>query len=137
MVDDSVFQENLETSFNHWCLLRSRFQYPLLDWWEVTIKPGIRKLALERSKEINKFKRGNLNLLYLRQNFLLSSVKKGKLKDLSELTKVQSLIKKWFEDEASRILTQIDMDDISGVEAVRIHHHEIHKKKITQSYILQ
>ena len=29
------------------------------------------------------------------------------------------------------------MDDISGAEAVRIHHHEIYKKKITQSYILQ
>ena len=29
------------------------------------------------------------------------------------------------------------MDDISNAEAVRIHHHEIHKRKITQSYILQ
>ena len=48
VVDDSVFQEDLETSFNHWCLLRSRFQYPLLDWWEVTVKPSVRKLALER-----------------------------------------------------------------------------------------
>ena len=101
------------------------------------MKPRIRKLALERSKEINKSRRGYLNLLYLRQNFLLSSFKKGNLRDLSQLSEVQTLIKKWFEDEASRILTQIDMEDVSGAEAVRIHHHEIHKKKMTQSYILQ
>ena len=34
------------------------------------VKPGIRKIALERSKEINKSRREELNLLLLRHVYL-------------------------------------------------------------------
>ena len=37
----------------------------ILTWWEVLVKPGIKKLALQRSKELNRERRGELNLLFL------------------------------------------------------------------------
>ena len=32
----------------------------VLIWWEKLVKPGIRKLALERSKELKKERRGSV-----------------------------------------------------------------------------
>ena len=39
----------------------------ILSWWEIMVKPGIKKLAIQRSKELNREKRGEQNLLLLRQ----------------------------------------------------------------------
>ena len=38
------------------------FGVPILTWWEVLVKLGIKMLAIERSKEINKERRGHLNV---------------------------------------------------------------------------
>ena len=64
-------------------------------------------------------------------------IKRGDKTHFVELKEVQALINHWFEDEASKVLLHIDMEDVKGDETVRIHHHEIHKKRITQSSILQ
>ena len=48
----------------------SKFGVPVLTWWEVLVKLGIRKLAIARSKEMNKNRRGLLNLLIMRESFL-------------------------------------------------------------------
>ena len=50
---------------------------------------------------------------------------------------VQERIKIWFEEEAAKILIHINMEDITGSEQVRIHHHELHKKRVVKSSILQ
>ena len=38
-----------------------------LKWWDMVVKPGIKKLAIERSKEVAKDRCGALNILFLRQ----------------------------------------------------------------------
>ena len=46
----------------------------ILIWWEKLVKPGIRKLAITRGKEMNRDRRGFLNLLLFRQAYLTSKV---------------------------------------------------------------
>ena len=36
---------------------------PVMTWWEGMVKPGIRKLAITRSKEIKRERRSELNFL--------------------------------------------------------------------------
>ena len=49
----------------------------VMQWWEILVKPGIKKLAIKRSKEINQEKRGEINLLLLQQAYLSRSYKVG------------------------------------------------------------
>ena len=66
-----------------------KFGVPVLTWWEVLVKPGIRKLAIARSKEMNKNRRGLLNLLMMRQSFLSKKVQCGETGSLAALREVQ------------------------------------------------
>ena len=50
---------------------------PILTWWEVLVKPGIKKLAIERTKELNKERKSLLNLLMMRQCYLTKKVQSG------------------------------------------------------------
>ena len=61
------------------------FGVPVLTWWEVLVKPGIRSLAIARSKEVNKERRRLLNLLMMRQSYLTSRVQAGGLSQLTAL----------------------------------------------------
>ena len=45
-----------------------------LIWWELLVKPGIKQIGIKRSKEINKEKREELNLLLLRQVYLVKMI---------------------------------------------------------------
>ena len=47
----------------------------ILTWWELVVKPGIRRLAMERSREINYEKRGELNMLFIRQAYTVKKLK--------------------------------------------------------------
>ena len=47
--------------------------------WELIVKPGVKKIAMDRSKEINKDKRGVLNLLLLRQAYLIKKIQNTRL----------------------------------------------------------
>ena len=72
MCKDQLFKERLEDEMSSWQRVRefqdreSR-QLGILFWWEYMVKPGIRKPAIQRSKEINTERREELNLLLLRQ----------------------------------------------------------------------
>ena len=46
------------------------FGLDVLVWWENIVKPGIKKLAQKRSREMSKQMKGELNLLRLRQIYL-------------------------------------------------------------------
>ena len=54
VIDDELFQEQLKEAVLHWSELRDYHHYSLLQWWDLLVKPGIRKLAINRSREINK-----------------------------------------------------------------------------------
>ena len=43
----------------------------VLTWWEIVVKPGVKKLAVQRSKELNSHtKKGEINLLLIQQAYL-------------------------------------------------------------------
>ena len=77
-----------------WSEIRS-YNVDVLTWWEILVKPGIKKLLIERGKEINKAKRGELNLLLLQQSYLVKKIQSGQSNRLGELKYVQSEILNW------------------------------------------
>ena len=60
VIKDPLFQERLQESMISYNRVRSfqdRKSVGVLQWWEWLVKPGILRLGLERSKELNKQKR--------------------------------------------------------------------------------
>ena len=109
----------------------------VLTWWEIMVKPGIKKLAIKRSKELNRERRGELNMLLLRKAYLAKQLQNGRTDRLGELRSVQMLIEQWYETESKKVLLQSRSDDVSQSEKVRIFHHDLHKKNIKRSSILK
>ena len=118
VVRDKVFQARLTSKMKEWGEVR-RFGVPVLTWWEALVKPGIRKLAIERGKELNKERRAYLNLLMLRQAFLTKKVHSGEFRLLSALKEVQVKIEDWFETELQKVKYQSRVNDIQISEKVR------------------
>ena len=139
VVRDMEFQERVKESMMEWEVVRQE-GLPVLSWWEIIVKPGIRKIALERSKQINRDKRSVLNLLLLRQAYLVRKIKHSNQfwKDkLQELLTVQSQIQFWYKQQAEKIQHQSKVDEFQVSEQTRIYHHEIHKKLLNKSSILK
>ena len=110
-----------------------KFGVPYLTWWEVLVKPGIKKLALERSKELNRERKSSLNLLMMRQCFLARKVQGGSPELLPALREVEE----WYRQKVARIKHQARVDDIQQSEKIRIYHHELHRKHIQRNSILK
>ena len=68
-------------------------------WWDSVVKKGIRQIAIQRGKEINRERRGELNLLFLRQSYLSRKLHGGLLGVLGEYKTIQLKITKWYDDE--------------------------------------
>ena len=73
-----------------------------LKWWDMIVKLGIKKLAIERSKEIAKDRCGALNMLFLRHAYLANKVQQGNINRLDELRLTLMRIDKWYRKEAER-----------------------------------
>ena len=69
VVNDSMFQDRLKEALLGWINIKS-LGLDVLVWWENIVKPGIKKLAQTRSREISKQVKGELNLFRLRQIYL-------------------------------------------------------------------
>ena len=136
IIKDKLFQERLSESMLDWQEVND-LGLDVLTWWELLVKPGIKKLAIQRSKEMNREMRGELNLLLLRQAYLTRHLQQGQLRKLGELRAVQTEIERWFERESERVILQSRSDDISRSEKVRIYHHDLHKKNMKRSSILK
>ena len=121
---------------DHWLEIKS-FGLNVIPWWEIVVKPGVKQLAIQRSKEINKTKRGEINLLFLRQAYLTRKIQQGDTGKLSELWGVQGLIEQWYSRENDRVKHQSRVSEFQESEKVRIYHHEIHQKYIKKSSILK
>ena len=66
----------------------------VITWWEIIVKPGLKRLALERSKELCKEQRGELNLLLIQQAYLVNKVKNcHSLDSFTSLLSVQRKIR--------------------------------------------
>ena len=113
-----------------------KFGVPILLWWEHLVKPGIKKIALERTKVLNKERKSLLNLLMLRQSFLTKKLHSG-VNVFEPLRIVHLKIENWFQKEVDKVKYQARVDDIQDSEKVRIYHHELHQKHIKKSSILK
>ena len=108
VVHDKVFQDRLKVAMEHWKEILNR-GLDILSWWEVVAKPGIKNLAITRSKELNKQKRGRLNALLLLQFFYTKELQNGDTSYIADLRKVQAKIEEWYENESQRIIVQSKM----------------------------
>ena len=108
-----------------------------LIWWEMLVNSGIRKIGIERSKEINKEKKEELNLLLLRQVYLVRKIQRGQRDRLGELKTVHILIENWYKKESEKIQHQSRVTEFQESEKTSIYHHELHKKTVKRASILQ
>ena len=91
IIKDSVFKERLAASMISWQAVRG-YGLDTVIWWEKVVKPGIRKLGIQRSREVNKDRRETLNLLLLRQCYHTKKLQQGLSNHLSKLKTVHLLI---------------------------------------------
>ena len=136
VICDEVFQERLRDSMVDWQEMK-QLGLEVLLWWELVVKPGVRKLAIQRSKELKKEKRGELNILLIRQAFLGKKLLSGDFGQYAELRAVQVAIDEWYQKQSAKILLQSRSQEVSSSEKVRIFHHDLHKKHVKRSSILK
>ena len=90
---------------------------------------------------MNQDRRSQLNLLLLRQAYLVRKIQQSQNQDwgqrLAELSTIQQKIQSWYKKVAEKIQHQARVDEFQLGETTRIYHHEIHKKHIKKSSILK
>ena len=136
VVHDNIFKERLINEMLVWRQVKDR-GLPAMQWWEIIVKPGIRRLAIQRSKELNKAKRSALNCMLFKQSFYTKELQAGNIENFAKLRQVQSEIATWYENESRKIILQSRVDDVQVSEKVRIFHHEQHIKHCKKSAILK
>ena len=136
VIYDPEFQESLALKMLEWQDIRA-FGMDTLHWWEVVVKPGIRKLGMVRGKQISKDCRAELNLLLIRQAYLNRKVKQGQTNNLQELTTVHGLMQSWYQKECEKVKVQSRASEFQDSEKVTMYHHKIHKKLVRKSAILK
>ena len=139
VITDIIFQERLGAAMLSWERIKAfqGIETDTLLWWEMLVKPGVKKIGIERSKEINKEKKEELNLLLLRQVYLVKKVQQGQRGRLGELKTVHGLIDSWYKRESEKIQHQSRVIEFQESEKTSIYHHELHKKTIKKASILQ
>ena len=134
---DDIFKVRLrEKMMTDWQPVRD-YGVDVLVWWEELVKPGIRRLAIERGRELNKERRGHLNLLLVRQAHLTKKVQAGNTNKLPELREVNIRLDNWYNEESNKIALQANIKDIEQSENIRIYHHAINQNLIKKSSILR
>jgi exonuclease III len=136
VVIDKTFQARLRDAVPGWQRVLEAGA-DTATWWQHLVKGGIRHLATERGRELGKQRKGQLNVLYMRQAHLGSQVGAGDLSRLTELTEINLRISQWYETESKRIILLSRAKDIDFNEKVRVYHHSIHHKMKQKSAILK
>ena len=140
VVRDTEFHNRLKQAMEEWEYVRME-GLPVLQWWEIIVKPGIRKIAMNRSKEINQDRRSQLNFLLLHQTYLVRKIQHCQQQLwgtwLRKLVCVQQQIQDWYRQASDKIKHQSRVDEFQVSEKTRIYHHEIHQKHLKKSSILK
>ena len=98
---------------------------------------GGRSLLIERGKEMNNERAGQLNLLMIHQAYLNRKVQIGAINRLPELLHVKALINEWLAQECENLKIQSRIEEVETPDLVCIYHHELHIKKTKRSIILK
>ena len=120
-----------------WTEIRERYNHEILDWWECHIKPSIKKIAIDFTRAMNKDNKEYLNYLYVKQAYFCRKMREGNAEANLKYKTVNMEIINWFEHEAKQLQLQINLKDITESENTNLYHHSIHKKKVTNSAILE
>ena len=136
VVRDQLFQQRLKEKFSNWSEVKDS-GLDILSWWELIVKPGLKKLLIQRGKELNKEKSGHLNLLLLKQAYFVLKIQRGDKNHLADLKQVQTEIQEWYRKDCEKIKLQARTEEVNSSENVRIYHHELHAKHIKRSAILK
>ena len=102
VVADPVFAQRLNTKMLEWQRVKEAGADIML-WWELLVKPGIKSLLIERGKERNHERSGQLNLLMIQMAYLNRKVQLGAFNRLSELLHVKALINEWHAQECEKV----------------------------------
>ena len=138
VISDQVFKARLTQSIQMWERVKNFDTHQgSLTWWENLVKPGIRRIALERAKEMNIEKKESLNLLLIRQAYLTKKLQQGLLCKLGELKEVHMLMETWYQKESEKLLHQSRVDEFQKNESTTLYHHELHHRAIKKSSILR
>ena len=141
VIKDDIFKKRLEASLQMWDRVRSFSDNisgsSILSWWEQLVKPGIKKLAIERTKEMYTSRKQVLNLLLIRQAYLTRKLQQGLTNKLGELKEVHLLIEVWYQKESEKVQYQSRLDEFQENEKTTLYHHELLKKTIKKSSILK
>ena len=136
VIQDTVFHEYLAQAMIEWKNIKD-YGMDTLHWWEVVVKVGIKKLGMQRGREMARNNRAELNLLLVRQAYLNKKVKAGHLGFLVQLHNIHSQIIGWYEKQCEKIKTHSRKNEFQQSEKVTIYHHELHKKLVRKSSILK
>ena len=103
VIQNKTFHTRLEQNFLLWQDVKTKTGIGILDWWEIVVKPNIKKLLIERGREISKQKTGELNLLLIRQAYLVRKLQLGMFEYLAELNCVQAESVRWHRNECEKV----------------------------------
>ena len=136
VIQDKTFIKNLKDNLSLWSKVKEA-GLDTLSWWEIVVKPGIKHLLIHRGQELNKERSGILNLLQIRQSYLVRKLQSGQTHRLADLKLVQRQIVAWHVKESEKVKLQFRSEEINEPENVRIYHHELHKNHIKRSQIVK
>ena len=132
---DPLFKKSVASEMIEWKKVKD-CGLDTLTWWELVVKPGIKRIAMSRDREIKVERRGELNMLLIRQAYIVKKLHKnpdGTI--LTDLKYTQARICSWFEEESRKVQVQSRKEKFAPSEVTRIYHHELHKQYIKRSMI--
>ena len=71
---DKTFHEQVSMAMTDWKRILEN-GLCILTWWELIVKPGIRHIAVKRSRDLQREQRGELNLLLIKQAYLVKKLR--------------------------------------------------------------
>ena len=132
---DVKFQESIRSQFESWLELKEHFS-PIY-FWEEVIKPGIKKLAIHREKEVNREKQQELQALQLKLDFHLCKLKESNSKSFADqLAKYEIAkqnLKDFYQKRAKIIIYQNRSEIFELSDTTKIYHYESLSNYIKQS----
>ena len=108
-----------------------------MDWRELLVKPSIKKIAIDRTREINKSNTRCPNSLYLKQIYFKNLFHQSNQTIYKKNLETNFEINSWLDEEEKNILIHINLKEITESKQIHMYHHEIRKKKVTKSAILE
>ena len=135
LLNDTIFLDSIRQEFDSWSELKDHFS-PIY-FWEEVVKPGVRKIAIKREKEINQERNQELQALQLKLDFHLSRLRENDdstfAECLSNYESAKKNLKDFYFKRAKIILYQNRAEIFDMSDTTKIYHYESLNNYIKQS----